>query len=149
MAINKIYGNEHFKNCACFECTKSRRTDEFTDITKDVFDNSLLASCSTTFEKVLDTLKKKNGDYAGEGFGPFKNFLDPELQLYLDNHNVKLDAVQLGIRIRLKDKWARVNTLLMSDQPPNVTNESIVDAMEDAIGYFAIWKAWLDEKDQK
>jgi len=107
--------------------------------------NQLLASCETTFSSILGLLKKKNSDYAGEA-DTYKNFTDPELQAFLDKHNTGLDAVELGIRIRLKDKWARINTLLFSNKPPAVIDESLDDTLSDVIGYAAIWKAWRENK---
>ncbi len=110
--------------------------------------NQLLESCEKTFKEILDLLKKKNSDYAGEA-DTYKNFIDPELQAYLDKHKTGLDAVELGIRIRMKDKWARLNTLLFSDKPPSVTSESLDDTLSDVIGYAGIWKAWREHKKPK
>ncbi len=107
--------------------------------------NQLLESCEKTFKEILDLLKKKNSDYAGEA-DTYKNFIDPELQAYLDKHKTGLDAVELGIRIRMKDKWARLNTLLFSDKPPSVISESLDDTLSDVIGYAGIWKAWREHK---
>lgn len=111
-------------------------------------ENQLLASCEKTFNETLDLLKKKNADYAGDA-NTYKNFEDPELQAYLDKHGCKLDAVELGIRIRLKDKWARVNTLLFSDKDPSVIGESLEDTFSDIIGYAGIIKAWRENKRNK
>ncbi len=107
--------------------------------------NQLLESCEKTFKEILDLLKKKNSDYAGEA-DTYKNFIDPELQAYLDKHKTGLDAVELGIRIRMKDKWARLNTLLFSDKPPSVVSESLDDTLSDVIGYAGIWKAWRENR---
>ena len=110
--------------------------------------NQLLESCERTFAEILTLLKKKNSDYAGEA-DTYKNFIDPELQGYLDKHKTGLDAVELGIRIRMKDKWARLNTLLFSDKPPSVVSESLDDTLSDVIGYAGIWKAWRENKKVK
>lgn len=109
--------------------------------------NQLIESCKKNFDAMLEVLKKKNSDYAGDA-DTYKNFIDPELQAYLDKHNIPLDAVELGIRIRLKDKWARINTLMFSDKNPSVIDESIEDTIGDVIGYCAIWKAWREFRTQ-
>lgn len=111
--------------------------------------NQLIESCEKTFAELLELLKKKNKDYAGDA-DSYKNFLDPELQAYLDKHGCKMDAVELGIRVRLKDKWSRLNTLLFSDSDPAVTDESFDDTLTDIIGYVGICKAWREyNKKQK
>lgn len=108
--------------------------------------NQLVESCERSLTEIVDLLKKKNSDYSGDTFGPYKNFLDPELQALLDNLQVRVDAVELGIRIRLRDKWSRLNTLLLSGSEPLVLEEKLEDTLNDVIGYSLIWKAYREFK---
>jgi hypothetical protein len=105
--------------------------------------NQLIESCTKTLAGITELLKKKNADYAGDA-DSYKNFIDPEMQAYFDKHKIPLDAVEVGIRVRMKDKWARLNTMLFSDKPPSLTSESFEDTLTDIIGYSAIWKAYRE-----
>ncbi len=93
------------------------------------------------FAKCVATMRKKNSDYTGMQGDPFSNFKDEKMSAALEP--LGLDAIECGIRTRLKDKWERVSNLLLF-HPAQVTSEAMDDTMEDAINYFAIWLAYRE-----
>lgn len=103
----------------------------------------LFDSIKHTFDDILQMLNRKNSDYAGDE-DAYKNFMDPELTAILQEQWPQMDAVELGIRIRLKDKWSRINTLFLGQKEAKVKDESIEDTLRDTIGYIAIWLAYRE-----
>lgn len=98
--------------------------------------NILIEDAEATFKSCLETMKKKNNDYAGKGTAdPFKNF---------KNSLVIGVPVQKGILVRLMDKMTRVGNLL--DQEATVKDESITDTIDDMINYLAILKSSIKNK---
>ncbi len=91
-------------------------------------------SVKGTFAKVEAILIKKNQDY-GSNSDPFRNLRSSEVI------GVPPERAML---IRLLDKLARINNLI--DKAPAVKEESLEDAIDDAIGYLALLRAYRDRK---
>lgn len=98
-----------------------------------------------TFLKRLEELyaenveisRKKNADYAGE-HDPFKNFRLCEA--------LGICSVEVGMLVRITDKLARVSNLLTSGKDPKVTDESVMDTLQDGCNYMAILALYLEYK---
>jgi hypothetical protein len=88
-----------------------------------------------TFEKCLGILKSKNADYAITS-DPFRNLRSAEGVLGV--------PTERAILVRILDKISRINNLI--EKSPDVANESLEDAIEDAIGYLALIKAYREVK---
>jgi len=88
-----------------------------------------------TFGEIMETVKKKNNDYASDD-DPFKNF---------HNATVVGVSVEKGIGVRLMDKMTRIFNLI-GGKTPMVEDERIRDTIMDTIAYLAILLAYLDSK---
>lgn len=89
----------------------------------------LIKSTENVFNACLETMKRKNADYAGEkNVSGLKNF---EVSA-----QVAGITVSEGILVRLMDKMTRIGNLLQ--QEAQVKDESIQDTLMDAINYSAI-----------
>jgi hypothetical protein len=89
----------------------------------------LIENTETTFRICLETMKRKNSDYAGkQSADGLKNF---EVSA-----QVAGITVPEGILVRLMDKMTRIGNLLQQDA--QVKDESIQDTLMDAINYSAI-----------
>jgi hypothetical protein len=88
-----------------------------------------------TFEKCVETMRKKNEDYSGCE-DPFRNFRSAE---YMGIHPVQ------GILIRINDKLQRVNTYVTKGVL-KVDDESAEDSIDDAINYLILAKGMLVEE---
>ena len=100
---------------------------------------NLIESTEKLFQEALDTMKKKNADYAGDS-SSMRNF-----ELSADVAGIKMSK---GILVRLMDKMTRIGNLMERDA--QVANESVFDTIQDAINYSAILlHALRIEDDQK
>lgn len=88
---------------------------------------TLIQSTEELYKQALDTMKKKNADYAGST-SSMKNF-----QISAQVANVKMSQ---GILTRLTDKTTRIGNMLIRDA--QVKEESIFDTIQDLINYSAI-----------
>lgn len=93
----------------------------------------LIETISTSFDKCLELIERKNDDYAGSD-DAFSNFR------YANLVGV---SVPRGILVRMTDKLARISNLL--DKEPSVVGESISDTLDDLTNYAQILKAYLGE----
>ena len=84
-----------------------------------------------TFKECLDTMKKKNHDYAGD-VDALKNF---KLVDYLG-----IASAPQGILVRLCDKFSRLANVYQGGAK---VAESTEDTINDAINYLVILKAAL------
>ena len=91
--------------------------------------NPLLDNTSVLFSNALDTMVKKNADYAG-------NYQVSGLENFELSANLAKVSMSKTILVRLSDKIARISNLL--DKEADVKDESIYDTIEDAINYLAI-----------
>lgn len=78
-----------------------------------------LAEFKKLLAKMLDTTTKKNNDYGGVK-DPFKNFRDFE---------------ELGILVRMSDKFARLRTAIQEKRAFQVAEETIEDTLIDLATY--------------
>jgi hypothetical protein len=99
--------------------------------------DELHSSMERTFSKCLTIAKAKGLDYAGDS-DPFANFRLPE--------HLGLCSIERGILVRICDKVSRLSTLLSSDRPPAVQDESVQDTIRDGINYLAILGGYLESK---
>ena len=90
-----------------------------------------------TFQTILEIVKAKNSDYTN-GRGEFYNFEYSQASTGV--------PVDLGICVRMSDKFARLTALL--DRDPTVKTESLFDTIDDFIAYLAILKAWRQSQSQ-
>lgn len=93
-----------------------------------------IQSIAHTYSQGLDLVKIKNQDYAADQ-DPFKNFRTASMV------NISVEG---AILIRVMDKISRVGNLLQ--QEAAVKDESLEDALLDAINYLAILKAYRESK---
>lgn len=89
----------------------------------------LFASAQRTFDACLETMRKKNSDYAK----PENEFANFEASLRIGV------PVQTAILIRMQDKMTRIENLLF--HTPAVADESMDDSLDDLINYATILKA--------
>lgn len=94
------------------------------------------ADLQAKFEEAVALSRRKNSDYAGAGVeaDPFANFR----MVYFD-YGMPVD---IGILVRLSDKFNRVLNLLV--QTAQVLDERIEDTCLDALNYLGILYAWVD-----
>ena len=95
----------------------------------------LTAVFKETFDKCLDTMEKKNHDYAGDK-DALKNF---KLVDYLG-----IATSAQGILVRLCDKFSRLANVYKGDN--KVKDETVEDTIDDAINYLVILKAVLRQE---
>jgi len=89
----------------------------------------------TTCAKALETMRKKNEDYAN-GNDPFKNFNG---SLLFEIHPVK------GILLRVGDKMQRIDTYVTKGSL-SVASEGVCDSIEDIINYMILIKGILVDR---
>ena len=94
----------------------------------------LLASVDVTFDVCKKLITAKNKDYSKE---------DDALSNFRKSESFGIKASQ-GIMVRLSDKMARIENLLVKDT--SVEDENIVDTIHDAINYLALLKECLLEE---
>ena len=87
----------------------------------------LIESTERLFIAAIETMKKKNADYAGDA-SSMRNF-----ELSADVAGITMSK---GILVRLMDKMTRIGNLIERDAA--VKDESIFDTIQDAINYSAI-----------
>lgn len=92
-----------------------------------------IINAEQTFADVLETIKKKNADYAHPE-DPWSNFRVAAIAGGTSVNQVFL--MMYGTKI------ARLENLLNSERPPS--NESVVDSIRDLIGYAANHKSYLE-----
>lgn len=97
--------------------------------------NILIKDCESTFRECLNTMRRKNHDYADGS--SFKNF---QMSSFVGV------TPQRGVLVRMMDKISRINTLL--DKNPEVVDESVMDTLDDLINYSAILKSLIKNKVQ-
>lgn len=95
--------------------------------------DELMEHLEEGFEICLETVRRKNNDYAGEaGDNPFANF---------ESSVVVGVSVERAMLVRWLDKVKRISNLL--EQDAMVEEESINDTLLDAINYPALLRAYL------
>lgn len=88
---------------------------------------NLIESTEKLFKEALETMKRKNADYAGDNTS-MRNF-----ELSADVAGIRMSK---GILVRLIDKMTRIGNLMERDA--QVEDESVFDTIQDAINYSAI-----------
>jgi hypothetical protein len=96
----------------------------------------LFALAESTFKACLETMARKNHDYAKDTVDALRNFKAVEY--------FKLTDTATGVAVRLCDKWMRICNLLHTDA--KVKDEKIEDTINDMINYLVILKASLMER---
>ena len=99
---------------------------------------NLIESTEKLFKEALETMKRKNADYAGDS-SSMRNF-----ELSADVVGIKMSK---GILVRLMDKMTRIGNLMERDA--QVEDESVFDTIQDAINYSAILLHALRIEDDK
>ena len=89
-------------------------------------------------EKDFKILEAKNSDYA-DGDDAFQNFKVVE--------HVGLTTVEVGIMVRLSDKFQRIANLLKRDA--EVADEKIADTLSDARNYLNILQVYLEYEKER
>lgn len=92
-----------------------------------IYEKSLIGQTEKLFAAALETMKKKNQDYAGDA-SSMRNF-----ELGADIAGISMSK---GILVRLMDKMTRIGNLM--DNDPAVEDESVYDTIQDAVNYSAI-----------
>jgi len=97
--------------------------------------NALIDGAEAAMAEVLEVLRAKNHDYAGEAGDPFRCF---EAARLIGMHPLQ------GILLRMLDKVSRAATLIEAD--PAVAGEGLRDAADDLLGYSAIMAAYVGQR---
>lgn len=99
----------------------------------------LIAYFEATTAAMLETLKRKNADYAGAKHGEdaFANFKAVE--------HLGLCSVETGMLTRMSDKLARLATFVATGQLA-VKDESAKDTLLDLANYAILMAAYIGEK---
>jgi Holliday junction resolvasome RuvABC endonuclease subunit len=92
-----------------------------------------LKHIESVFTEALQITQKKNSDYANAE-DAFFNFR---------NSTLAKVSMERGVLVRIMDKLSRISNLI--DRPPQVKDESIRDAIRDAIVYLGILDCMLFE----
>jgi hypothetical protein len=87
-----------------------------------------------TTDKLAKTLDAKGQDYSGKE-DTYKNFKSSAEMLNI--------PVEKAIMVRLLDKVTRISNLL--DNDAKVKSESIIDTLDDLVGYTILLKTWMIE----
>lgn len=77
--------------------------------------------------EMIDLTRKKNNDYGG-ATDPWKNFRE---------------FGQLGILVRMSDKWARIKSALAEKRELKVSDETVEDTIFDLAVYSVILLLWI------
>lgn len=81
---------------------------------------------ATITSEMLELTRKKNNDYGGES-DPWKNFRE---------------FGELGILVRMSDKWARIKSALQEKRELQVSDETVEDTIKDLAVYSIILLIW-------
>lgn len=98
-----------------------------------------VAKVDSVFVKALELLRNKNRDYATDS-DPFLNFRGAE------SLGVGLDV---GILLRLQDKFTRLCNIARRDGAVHVADETVKDTLLDMMNYCGILYVWYETKDQE
>lgn len=94
------------------------------------------------FEKktalMVETMKKKNHDYAGVGGDPFANFTKVEL--------LGIARTEQGFLTRMLDKYMRINSFVQIGNL-KVKSESVEDTLLDLATYAVLFAAYLKSRE--
>lgn len=98
------------------------------------------------FEKIttemLDTARRKNADYAGQGGG-----LDAFANLaMIEQASHGAIPAEHGFLTRMSDKWSRLLSLMTSGKEAQVKNESIDDTLMDLANYCILLRLYRQHK---
>jgi hypothetical protein len=110
----------------CFSCSVSQDNV-----------NPLVASTEQLFSEALETMKRKNADYATT---------DDVLSNFKMCEHRGNCSLEIGIVNRIDDKIARVSNLLKREA--QVKDEKITDTIQDAINYLAILHYAIENKEK-
>lgn len=113
---------------------KALTADTIGPAVKAIRDNEILETLNDTADRMRGVLAAKNADYTGSDVNVFKNFELVEL--------VWGYPTEQGICTRLMDKIARIAGIMKKGFAA-VAGESMIDAIEDAIGYLVILKSYI------
>ncbi len=86
----------------------------------------------------IETLERKNSDYADSSDNPFRNFNMVE--------NAGLCSTEKGIVVRMTDKLQRVINLVQKDEAA-VKDETITDTLSDLRNYANILQVYIEQKE--
>ena len=96
----------------------------------------LIALHKETCDKARSIMESKNHDYTDGSVDPFANFRTSEI--------LGIPA-ELGVLVRVLDKMKRIQTFVNKGTLA-VKNESVNDAIEDAINYFILLKGIIADR---
>ncbi len=88
------------------------------------------------FKDIVETVKKKNADYTGEGDDPFANFRTIGHLTGRKRDNL------VGLLARTSDKLSRVGSFV-SKGVLLVKDESVLDTLKDGCAYCALMAAYI------
>ena len=90
-----------------------------------------------TFAKMLETSKRKNGDYCG-GDDAFANFRQVE--------NLGVCTAEEAILVRMSDKMSRAANLIKANRTPLVLDEAVEDTLIDLANYAVILALYIRDE---
>lgn len=92
---------------------------------------------SKTLQRMTDTTKAKNHDYAGNGDDPFSNFRQVQL--------LGLCSAETGFVTRMTDKLSRIISFIKNGTL-KVKDESVQDTLIDLANYCILMAAYLESE---
>lgn len=98
----------------------------------------VIETLDKTFSELKDTLVRKGRDYSGKE-DTFKNF-----KLSADLLDIPVESVIIS---RMGDKLSRLASITKSEEI-NVSDETIVDTINDLVGYCVLLKTYIKKKEQ-
>ncbi len=102
----------------------------------------LVAEIERITKVMVDTARRKNADYAGQG-GNQDAFANLAMIEQASHGAITTEA---GFLTRMSDKWSRLLSLLTSGKEAQVKNESIGDTLMDLANYCILLKIYLGRK---
>lgn len=102
----------------------------------------LVAEFQELTDLMVQTIKKKNADYAGQG-GNADAFANFKMIERLSHGAV---TTEHGFLTRMTDKLSRVISLTTSGKGPSVKDESLTDTLVDLSAYCLLFVCYLNDK---
>ncbi len=89
------------------------------------------------WDKLDGVARKKGKDYSGDG--------DTFANIRLVEQTLKMPS-EIGVLVRLQDKFIRICNLMSTKEGPAVESESLDDSIEDMINYLSYILALREER---
>lgn len=105
----------------------------------------LVAEFRELTELMVQTIAKKNADYAGQGSNvdAFANFK------MIERFSHGAVKTEHGFLTRMTDKFSRMVSLVTSGKGPQVADEALTDTLIDLSAYCLLFVCYLNDKEKE